>query len=187
MKDKAILDLLCDESLIELSRKLAAKYADDLLQEVALLLLEMPDEKWRDINEGEYLRWYVVRTMMNMATSPRSNFAVKYRIFEHRYEVPAIVDEDHYDYEKEADLTLIDQLLSTYHWYDADMVKLWIEKGSYRKVAAATGIPFKSIGNTVRKTLDNLKDDYIKHHIERAVERSPFANIYRNIDDRPED
>lgn len=183
MRSKAVIDLISDESLNELAVKLTAKHADDLIQEVALLLLEMPEDKWHEINEGGYLRWYVIRTMMNMGTSPRSTFATKYGLFDRDTPLPTVVDEDFYDYEKEADIQLIENLLEDYHWYDADIVKLWIEHGSYRKVAALTSIPFKSIGNTVRKTLNNLKNDYIDHHIKRAIGGSTFTDIRRNSND----
>ena len=59
MKDKAIVDLLSDKSLNELADKIAGDNSGDLIQEVALLLLEMEEEKWTEINEGGYLRWRV--------------------------------------------------------------------------------------------------------------------------------
>ena len=67
MKEQAAIDLLSDEELHELAQKLC-NCPDDLIQEVVLLLLEMPEEKWQQINEGGYLRFYIVRTMMTMAT-----------------------------------------------------------------------------------------------------------------------
>jgi len=160
MKDLAILDLLSDASLTALAGRIAGQNADDLIQEIALLLLEMDTEKWQEINEGGYLRWYVIRTMINMATSNRSTFARKYQLNQSKVELEDMPDINDYDFEKEENLIILEELLDDYHWYDRDMLKSYFKEGSYRKVSAATGIPFKSVGNTVKKTITKLKEDY---------------------------
>ena len=161
MRDKAILDLLSDSSLKALGSRIAGQDADDLIQEVALVLLEMDDEKWLEINEGGYLRWYVIRTMINMATSDRSSFHRKHKIRATDFqELDELIHINDYDSEREETLLILESILDTYHWYDRDMLKLYFKEGSYRKVEAATGIPFKSVGNTVKKTLTKLTEDY---------------------------
>jgi hypothetical protein len=57
VKQQAAIDLLADEELHELAEKLC-NCPDDLIQEVAMVLLEMTEEKWKQINEGGYLRFY---------------------------------------------------------------------------------------------------------------------------------
>jgi len=49
LKSKAVIDLLGDPELRGLAKSVCPKHSDDLIQEVALLLLEMPDDKWRQI------------------------------------------------------------------------------------------------------------------------------------------
>ena len=183
MKEKAVIDLLGDESLQSLAVKIAGGHSDDLIQEVALLLLEMDQEKWETINEGGYLRWYVVRTMMNMATSSRSTFARKYELHQPRPRLKDIPEEEGYDFDKEADISLLEEILEEYHWYDRDMLKLYLKEGSYRKVEKATGIPFKSVGNTVKKTIDNLRHDYYDHTIERIIRSCGLAYFRGGSDD----
>ena len=169
MKDKAIVDLLSDKSLNELALKIAGDNSGDLIQEVALLLLEMEEEKWNEINEGGYLRWYVIRTMLNMATSSRSTFSRKYELHQHKGILRDVEDSEGYDFEKEDDIALLEVLLERHHWYDRDMLKLYLKEGSYRKVSAATGIPFKSVGNTVKKTITKLRKDYYGIITERII------------------
>lgn len=183
MKDKAILDLLSDKSLNNLAKKIGGEYADDLIQEVALLLLEMDEEKWAEINEGGILRWYVIRTMINMATSARSTFARKYGIHEHRPPLKDIPDTEEYDQEKEDDIALLEVILNEYHWYNRDLLLLYLREGSYRKVEKATGIPFKSVGNTVKKTLEQLRIDYYERIIERTIRSSGISHLRRGSDD----
>jgi hypothetical protein len=104
VKDKAVIDLLGDEELRELAQKICS-VPDDLIQEVALVIMEMPNDKWEQINEGGYLRFYVVRTMLNMATSPRSSFSKLYNL--HNYE-QIDYDREDYDQEKEDDIQLLE-------------------------------------------------------------------------------
>jgi len=46
VKQQAAIDLLADEELHELAQKLC-NCPDDLIQEVAMVLLEMTEEKWQ--------------------------------------------------------------------------------------------------------------------------------------------
>ena len=176
MRDKAVIDLIGDEELWELAQKICS-VPDDLIQEVALVLMELPQEKWQQINEGGYLRFYVVRTMLNMATSPRSSFSKLYNL--HNYEM-ADYDREEYDQEKEDDLQLLETLMEELHWYDKKILEMWLEEGSYRKVAAKVDIPFKSIGNSVKRALETLKQNYYGIHLERLVR----GNIGLHLDRR---
>jgi len=169
-KEQAAIDLLADDELRELAVRICHRFSDDLIQEAAMVLLQMDDAKWQKVNDGGYVRFYIVRTMMTMATSPRSTFARTHGLFAHNKQVPDIADDaDGYDWEQEDDMTIIEALLDSYHWYDKEVLRLWLQEGSYRKVAAKTDIPFKSIGNSVRRTLDQLKEDYYGLIIERCI------------------
>jgi DNA-directed RNA polymerase specialized sigma24 family protein len=187
VKDQAIVDLLSDKSLNELALKIAGDNSGDLIQEVALLLLEMEEEKWTEINEGGYLRWYVIRTMLNMATSSRSTFSRKYELHQYKGILRDVEDSEGYDFEKEEDIALLEVLLERHHWYDRDMLKLYLKEGSYRKVSAATGIPFKSVGNTVKKTLTKLRKDYYGIITERLIRSSGLPYFCGGSDDGLED
>jgi len=187
VRQLAILDLLADGSLESLSKKIAGQYADDLIQEVAVLILEMEDEKWAEINEGGYLRWYVVRTMMNMATSARSSFSRLHGVHQKNTKYKDGPDEEVYDHEKEADILKLETILETYHWYERDMLRLYLKEGSYRKVAKVTGIPFKSIGNTVKKTIENLRIDYYDDLTERLIRGSGLPYFRGGANDGLED
>jgi len=165
VKDQAAIDLLSDVELYELAQKLC-NCPDDLIQEVVMVILEMTEEKWQQINEGGYLRFYVVRTMMTMATSPRSSFSKLYDLHKHK---KVDHDREDYDWEKEDDISLIETLMEELHWYDREVLKLWLDEGSYRKAAKKVDIPYKSIGNTVKKTIETLRDNYYAIHLERII------------------
>jgi DNA-directed RNA polymerase specialized sigma24 family protein len=179
-KQQAAIDLCADEELHQLAIRICHNHADDLIQEAAMVLLQMDDAKWQKVNDGGYVRFYIVRTMMTMATSPRSTFARTHNLFSHNKQITDVADDaDGYDFETEDDMNIIEALLDSYHWYDKEVLRLWIKEGSYRKVAAKTDIPFKSIGNSVRRTLDQLKEDYYGLIIERCIRSG-----HRITDDR---
>tara|TARA_R110002096_G_scaffold390091_3_gene584522 strand:- start:1120 stop:1728 length:609 start_codon:yes stop_codon:yes gene_type:complete len=158
-KNKAIVDLLGDQSLKDLAQKLTSEYAEDLIQEVALLLLEMSEEKWDEINKGGYLRFYVVRTIITMGTSPRSSFARKYELFQNKGEITELADEPNTSDEKEKLFNELEKALDGLYWYDAEILKAYVNEGSYRKVQQKTGIPFRSVGNTVKKVIEQIKKE----------------------------
>jgi DNA-directed RNA polymerase specialized sigma24 family protein len=78
-------------------------------------------------------------------------------------------DREDYDQEKEDDIQLLETLMEELHWYDRKILEMWLEEGSYRKVAAKVDIPFKSIGNSVKRALETLKNNYYGIHLERLV------------------
>ena len=122
-----------------------------------------------------------------MATSSRSTFARKYELHQPRPRLKDIPEEEGYDQEKEDDIALLEQILEGYHWYNRDLLLLYLEEGSYRKVEKATGIPFKSVGNTVKKTIESLRSDYYDHTIERIIRSCDLAYIRGGADDGLED
>jgi len=52
---------------------------DDLRQEVFCVLLEMDEDRLLKMHKDGYLTYFVVRTIVNMAKSDRSNFARTFR------------------------------------------------------------------------------------------------------------
>jgi len=123
-----------------------------------------------------------------MATSNRSTFARKYQLNSSEgIEFDDIPDTNDYNSAREETLVILEGILKTYHWYEQDMLKSYFKEGSYRKVAAATGIPFKSVGNTVKKTITKLKEDYNGRIIELNRSSGIGSDIRRDTDDGPED
>ena len=66
------------------------------------------------------------------------------------------------DNEHLAEQALIDKILKLVdklYWYDKDLLMLYLEEGSFRKLTELTGIPHQSIWNTVKATLKKLKTE----------------------------
>ena len=133
----------------------------DLKAEVFLVLCEMNEEKLIGMYERNELKFYIVRIMLNMIKSDRSNFYKSYRNYTEYVDndTEAIVDFDKLD--------LVDKLeknLEGLHWYNAAILKLYAIdfKKNAKELSRKTGIPYMSIVRTINKTKKQMKTNIRK-------------------------
>ena len=133
----------------------------DLKAEVFLVLCEMNDEKLIGMYQRNELKFYIVRVMLNMIKSDRSNFYKSYRNY------TEYVDNDNeaiVDFDK---LDLVDKLeknLEGLHWYNKEILKLYAIdfKKNAKELSRKTGIPYMSIVRTINKTKKQMKTNIRK-------------------------
>jgi hypothetical protein len=133
----------------------------DLKAEVFLVLCEMNEEKLIGMYERNELKFYIVRVMLNMIKSDRSNFYKSYRNYTEyvNNDTEAIVDFDKLD--------LVDKLeknLEGLHWYNKEILKLYAIdfKKNAKELSRKTGIPYMSIVRTINKTKKQMKTNIRK-------------------------
>ncbi len=133
----------------------------DLKAEVFLVLCEMNEEKLIGMYERNELKFYIVRTMLNMIKSDRSNFYKSYRNYTEYIDndTEVIVDFDKLD--------LVDKLeknLEGLHWYNKEILKLYAIdfKKNAKELSRKTGIPYMSIVRTINKTKKQMKTNIRK-------------------------
>jgi hypothetical protein len=136
----------------------------DLKAEVFLVLCEMDEQKLVGMYERNELRFYIVRTMLNMIKSDRSTFYKNYRnhiefvASDLNREIKRINDEP---------TDLIDKLeknLEGLHWYNKEILKLYAIdfKKNAKELSRKTGIPYMSIVRTINKTKKQMKQNIRK-------------------------
>lgn len=160
----------------------------DLTSEVYLALLETAPEKITALQGRNELRFYAARIIFNMAFSNTSPFYKKYRGFVMDYKEsykdyyddegnladPTGPLEQYYDRINQINLEeLFDEseskdrkklellafsLIDNLYWYDAQILKLYLYYGDYRRTAQETRIPFTSIYCTVQKAAKEIKE-----------------------------
>lgn len=133
----------------------------DLKAEVFLVLCEMNEDKLIGLYERNELKFYIVRTMLNMIKSDRSNFYKSYRNYTEYVDNDT---EEIIDFDK---LDLVDKLaknLEGLHWYNATLLKLYAIdfKKNAKELSRRTGIPYMSIVRTINKTKKQMKTNIRK-------------------------
>lgn len=128
---------------------------DDLKSEVFLVLCEMDEEKLIGMYEQGYLKYFIVRTILNMAKSDRSNFYRKFRQVYQEIPITYELPKDEYD---ETLVTKLEQGMEILHWYEAELLKLYSQNGkNLLAISRETKIPYRSLLKTIRKAKTLLK------------------------------
>jgi DNA-directed RNA polymerase specialized sigma subunit len=125
----------------------------DLKVEVFMVLLEMEDTKLFGLYERGEIRFYIVRTMLNMIKSGRSGFWKKYRNYT-EYNGREIVEVENISV-----IDLMEQGIENLHWYQKEILNLYtfnFNKNA-KELSRQTGIPYMSIIRTLKQTKTELK------------------------------
>lgn len=125
----------------------------DLKVEVFMVLLEMDDKKLFGLYERNEIRFYIVRTMLNMIKSDRSQFWKKYRNYT-EYE-----DNEKAEVEQNSVLDIMEKGIEKLHWYQKEILNLYTFEfnKNAKELSRKTGIPYMSIIRTLKQTKNELK------------------------------
>ena len=150
MKEKLCKRLLADENLKALALRLFDKDAEDLIQEIGLIICLKSDEELERLNE--YFDFWAARTVMNMASKTGKLGKLRTR----KIEAVELVD---FDYEPEIDELYAEvmEILEEMYWYKKELFMTYVEAGSLSKVTSATGINRYSVWNNLKEVRDTVK------------------------------
>lgn len=125
----------------------------DLKVEVFMVLLEMDEEKLFGLFERNEIRFYIVRTMLNMIKSDRSQFWKKYRNYT-EYE-----DNEKAEVEQNSVIDIMENGIEKLHWYQKEILNLYTFEfnKNAKELSRKTGIPYMSIIRTLKQTKNELK------------------------------
>ena len=125
---------------------------DDLRQEVFLVLCEMEEDRLFQMHNDGYLKYFIVRTILNMAKSDRSTFAKTFR------KVYEEVQDNHHDPDYDDSLVIkLHKSMDILHWYEKEIFALYSETGNLLQVSRDTMIPYRSLLKTIKKVKTLLK------------------------------
>jgi len=125
----------------------------DLKAEVFLVLLEMDEKKLIGLYERKEIRFYIVRTMLNMIKSDRSQFWKKYRNYT-EYE-----GKEQIEIEQNNVIDIMEWGIENLHWYQKEILNLYTFEfnKNAKELSRKTGIPYMSIIRTLKQTKTELK------------------------------
>lgn len=152
-REQIIHDLYISKDINESIGKMQPyELQEDLKQEVFLVLCEMSEDRLFQMYNDGYLKYFIVRTILNMAKSDRSNFA---RTFRRVYEpIEDIGSTEPYD---ESLTTKLYASMEILHWYEKEIFRLFSETGNLLQVSRDTNIPYRSLLKTIKKVRLLLK------------------------------
>lgn len=157
-KEEIISQYLKDPEYKRMCQLASPDHADDLYQDLTIYLLEMDGEKLIRL-ASESLRGYFYQMVSNQVFSKNSNFYRKYK--RDRQMVRAKPEEIIRALEPlTMDKDILDKVLrakAQLYWYDKDILDLYYEMGTLKKLAEDVGIPIASIHYTVKTATSLLK------------------------------
>jgi len=137
--------------------------AQDLTQEIYVILLEYDEAKLQSIVDNGHLMFWLARVMMNQYRSTTSLFQRKHH--------PKLLDEnaiianledvvDDSQEIKEYRLANIAKALSKHHFYDQIIFSIYYDgKGTVRGLAKAMNISPTSIFKTIKSVRTSIRDE----------------------------
>lgn len=125
---------------------------DDLRQEMFVVLCSLPEDRFMEIYRNGALKYYLIRTMLNMIKSYRSTFYKKFR-------EPFVELLENYSGHVEISANFVDEQESSnvvecveaLPWYDRELLKLYAEDKNIAKLSKDTRIPYRSLFKTITK------------------------------------
>jgi len=127
---------------------------DDLRQEVFLVLCEMEETRLFQMYNDGYLKYFIVRTILNMAKSDRSNFYKKFR--GNLQEIPITYEVKKEDYDESLNDKL-EKSIEILHWYELELLKIYSNNPNLLAISRDTKIPYRSLLKTIKKAKTLLK------------------------------
>jgi hypothetical protein len=136
----------------------------DLEQEVVLILLEKDPDKITKMQVQGYLRFYIVRLIMNLYRGNNNQFAKKYRHHDERVEVDPETQELSKDYDSMLDdlWAIAQQEMDSWAKdgafpYDKELLNLLMQTGNMKAMSRETGIPYRSIIYSIEQAKAKIK------------------------------
>lgn len=125
---------------------------DDIRQHVFCELFAKDSSFILDLQHRGKLRGYISSMVWSVSRMKRTNsFARQFGLLEVvTDEIPDVEDEKEIEIEVD---------LSSLYWYNAELLRLYAELGSYKAVSEKTGIPCTSIFEAIQTAKKHLKND----------------------------
>jgi hypothetical protein len=147
-----VIDWLYDQEFKYVFQNIGKDLWEDLRQEVAVIVLEYDTQKITDLQAKgkQVFKFWIVRICCNQANSKYGKFGRMYAALVPVEDIVKFIkDEEEIDNSQEV-ADSISKIIPSLYWYDQEILKMYIELGSVRKVSKETGIPHTSIFITIK-------------------------------------
>lgn len=159
-RDQIIADMYRNKDVADAIGKMEPEnLRDDLRQEIFQVLCELPEERLLEMHREGWLKWFIVRTMLNMIKSDRSTFWYKFRrqfveVTDEMGREPEAPEDETRDQERVRDG------MAGLHWYESKLIEIYSTNGqNIAKISRDTGIPYRSLFKTIKRVKEKLKQE----------------------------
>jgi hypothetical protein len=188
MRQQIITDLYNSKELKDVISKMNPEHLrEDLLSETMLVLCNLSEERLMQMHNDGYLKFYVIRTILNMIKSNDSGFYNKYRkVFEEVPNLPETVSDNDIMEEK---YEKVEDFHDNLPFYEKNLLKYYIQYNcKAKKLSNDTGIPVRSIYDTINKIkrkakMSDLFNEKIKFTIECEIDIPKEWDIDQILDE----
>lgn len=154
-----VIDWLYDKEFEFVFKNIGRDLWEDLRQEVILIVLEYDKNKLDDIiDKGKQVfKFWIVRICCNQLLSKYGPMYRKYNNLIPVEDITLFMKEMDDDVDYTSVVGTIQKEIDKLYWYDKEILQMYIELGSVRKVSAHTGIPHTSIFITIKNIRKCIK------------------------------
>lgn len=153
MRDKFITHITRNKEYLNLCKKVSSIHYKDLFQEIAILLLTIPEDK---LPEESYFNFWFYRVAHNLCS--------KHGTYGQHFRFNTVSIEDlgkelvmAVEYvEREDDYTKVENFMLDLPEFENRVILLYNELGNMRKVQRATGISYSAL-RMVKEKLKNIR------------------------------
>lgn len=172
---KLIEEYYNNKELITFFKNIANEWWEELRQDVFLTLCEYDENKIVEMQSKKYLKFFIIRIALNQFRSKTSKFY--YQNIKNNNLGIALTNDDMienadailysnliYDTQGEtaydiveAKIVSAEKSIEKLRYFEREILKLYLELGTYKKVSEDTGIPIRTIANGVKNAIKNVK------------------------------
>jgi hypothetical protein len=146
----------------------------EFYQHIIYKICEIPEDRLLEIYNNNYLRWYIVR-MIIIEWKLRHRNKKYLKTFDgldfisgelysnivnlggkDKNNIQEFINEE-YNYELDIEVSKVEENINNLPSFEKRMLLEYIKSGSYRKLSDESGIPYRTIGNHVKRIKDKLK------------------------------
>ena len=171
-REQIITEIYNSKELKEVINKMNPQnLRDDLLSEVMLVVCQLDEERLFKMHQEGYLKYYVIRTILNMVRSNDSSFHSKFRQI--KEELKGIDIKDINESEAfEEQLKNAEEFHQSLPFYENKLIESYIElENNANRLSKETGIPVRSIYHTIKMIKEKYKKrDRKKQKIKFNIE-----------------
>lgn len=173
--NKIISEYYENKEIVAFFKNIANDWWEELRQDVFLTVCDKYIDKVVTMHESKYLKFFIIRIALNQFRSKTSKFY--YQNFKNSITSIALTDDEMVEnadailysnllYEVqgesaydivEAKIVSAENSIDKLRYFEREILKLYLQLGTYKKVSQDTGIPIRTIANGVKNAIKNVQ------------------------------